>query len=214
MNSSVPEVSVVLACHGDSEWLIDTLDSVLCQGVDLECLLVCDGPLPAELQASLQERSHLDPRLRLLEIPHAGLTHALISGCAQARAAAIARIDVGDRMAPQRLLRQLEVLRRWPDCVLVSSHVAIHGPRWEPLWVARGAPNAEQPLRIDQLPPEQGLSGDVPHHGSVLFRRDAYERVGGYRSQFICPRLGSLVSPRGRRQLLDRPRDPDPGPAG
>ena len=184
MNSSVPEVSVVLACHGDSEWLIDTLDSVLCQGVDLECLLVCDGPLPAELQASLQERSHLDPRLRLLEIPHAGLTHALISGCAQARAAAIARIDVGDRMAPQRLLRQLEVSRRWPDCVLVSSHVAIHGPRWEPLWVARGAPNAEQPLRIDQLPPEQGLSGDVPHHGSVLFRRDAYERVGGYRSQF------------------------------
>ena len=185
MNSSVPEVSAVLACHGDSEWLVDTLDSVLSQeGVDLECVLVCDGPLPAELQASLQERSHLDPRLRLLAVPHAGLTHALISGCTQARAAAIARIDVGDRMAPQRLLRQLEVLRRWPDCVLVSSHVAIHGPRWEPLWVARGATNSEQPLRIDQLPPEQGLSGDVPHHGSVLFRREAYERVGGYRSQF------------------------------
>ncbi len=183
--ASAPEVSVVLATHGDSERLIDTLASVLAQeGVELECVLVCDGPVPLEPSRALRDLASQDSRLRVLEVPYGGLTRALIAGCAAARGETIARLDVGDRMEPQRLYRQLEVLHQWPYCVLVSSHVAINGPRWEPLWVACGAPEGEQPVRIDQLPPEQGLSGDVPHHGSVLFRRDIYERVGGYRPQF------------------------------
>ena len=185
MTASTPQVSVVLATHGDAERLLDTLESVLAQqGVELECLLVCDGPLPLAPRRAVRDRASHDPRLRLLELPHGGLTRALIAGCAAARGAAIARIDVGDRMEPHRLQRQLDVLQRHPQCVLVSSHVGVHGPGWEPLWVARGAPASEQPVRIDQLPPEQGLAGDVPHHGSVLVRREAYERAGGYRPQF------------------------------
>lgn len=178
-------MSVVLATHGDSERLFDTLASVLAQeGVELECVVVCDGPLPSAPARTLRELAGHDPRLRVLEVPHGGLTRALIAGCAAARGAAIARVDVGDRMEPQRLQRQLAVLRRHPECVLVSSHVGIHGPAWEPLWVARGAPEGEEPVRLDALPPEEGLAGDVPHHGSVLFRREAYERAGGYRPQF------------------------------
>lgn len=185
MSAAAPQVSVVLATHGDSENLPDTLASVLAQqGVELECVLVCDGPLPLEPSRTLLDLASQDSRLRVLELPHGGLTRALIAGCAAARGAAIARLDVGDRMQTQRLRRQLAVLRRHPACVLVSSHVAVHGPAWEPLWVARGAPDSEQPVRLDTLPPEQGLAGDVPHHGSVLFRRDAYERVSGYRPQF------------------------------
>jgi hypothetical protein len=29
-----------------------------------------------------------------------------------------------------------------------------------------------------------GLAGDIPHHGSVMFRKSAYEQAGGYRPDF------------------------------
>jgi hypothetical protein len=40
------------------------------------------------------------------------------------------------------------------------------------------------PRWVNTLPPADGIAADVPHHGSVLLRRTAYRRAGGYRSAF------------------------------
>ena len=191
LSCATPEVSVVLAVHGDPvARLLDTLESVLAQqGVGLECLVVADGHPALPVWRALQALARRDCRLRLVLQPHGGLTRALRRGCRLARGQAIARIDVGDRMLPGRLLQQWRLLQHHCDCVLVSCGVARFAPAWEPLdrqdTALQGtAAMAQAPRWVNTLPPEQGLATDVPHHGSVLMRRSAYRVAGGYRSAF------------------------------
>jgi glycosyltransferase involved in cell wall biosynthesis len=180
-----PAISVVMAVYGEQETLFDSLDSILAQqDVELECLLVADGPQPAANWAHLQQRSEVDPRLRLVSLPHGGLTRALIEGCRLARGEALARIDAGDRMEPHRLSRQRQVLQDHPDCVLVTSDVAVYGPAWEPLMVKQRPSPMAEPAWANTIAAERGLAFDIPHHGSVMMRRRAYMAAGGYRPEF------------------------------
>lgn len=185
MNSTV-QVSVVMGVRGGGGLLAETLDSVLGQReVALELLVVVDGGLDDRAEADLTVRVHsAQDRLRVLRRPAEGLTRALIAGCDAARGDYIARIDAGDRMAPDRLARQAAILDRYPDCVLTACATAVCGPEWEPLGVTRGRPDGGMPVNLLGTDPEQGLLGDIPHHGSTLFRRAAYLACGGYRADF------------------------------
>ncbi|MFM1811653.1 MAG: hypothetical protein RLZZ336_591 [Cyanobacteriota bacterium] len=183
---------MVLGFHrAPLERLLDSLGSVLAQqGVVLECVAVADGwPGAAVLQA-LHALRRRDPRLRLVLQPHGGLTRALRRGCRLARGAAIARIDVGDRMLPGRLQQQWQLLHNHPDCVRVTCGVARYGPAWEPLDPDHPVPGDQpgalplEPRWVNTLPPADGIATDVPHHGSVLMRRLAYRQAGGYRADF------------------------------
>ena len=181
----IPQISVVMAVYGEQEALFDSLDSILGQqGVELECVLVADGPQAPATLVDLRQRAEADPRLRLICLPHGGLTRALIRGCQLARGEALARIDVGDRMEPERLSRQWRVLQDHGDCVLVTSDVAVYGPAWEPLMIKQRAQPMATPAWVNGIAPEAGLEFDVPHHGSVMIRRSAYRLAGGYRSAF------------------------------
>lgn len=183
-NSAGIDVSVVIGCHHCGSTLHDSLDSIAAQG-DIptwECLIVANGPF--QLDATLRQRLERDPRFRLIHSGEPGLTRALRLGCAQARGALIARLDAGDAMAPDRLRRQAEVFVRHPTVVLATSAVQVCAPQWEPIWVERAEVPPDQPLRTDTLPPEKGIRFNIPHHASVMFRRDAYERAGGYRPEF------------------------------
>ena len=187
-----PLISVVIGCHRDGEQLASTLASIAAQrqSPSWECLIVANGPFQAG--DALRQRIASDGRFRLLQAPRQGLTEALILGCSQARGSFIARIDAGDVMDPQRLQRQAEALACDPGAVLCTSAVRVCGPEWEPLWTERGS----------------GKAIDIPHHASVLFRRDAYEAAGGYRSAFYFGQDWDLwyrLSERGRVLLLDEP---------
>ena len=175
-------VSVVLGVRGGAGVLAETLDSVLAQqGVSLELILVVDGGLDASAET---EVVHYGDRLRVVHRPAEGLTRALIAGCAEAVGEYIARVDAGDRMEPGRLARQAEVLDQYPACVWTACATAVTGPEWEPLGVSCGRPaggGEVEPLPAD---PALGLVCDIPHHGSVMFRRADYLAAGGYRADF------------------------------
>ena len=176
---------MVIATHAGANGLDHSLASVLTQqGVDVECILVADGPLDASSESTIATWISRDPRLTVLRCPKGGLTRALIHGCLQAKADLIARLDVGDAMEPDRLRQQALLLQQYPDCVLVTSDVLVCGPAWEPLWLQQLAQPMQQPIRVDTLPSEQGIAFDIPHHASVLFRASAYQAVGGYREAF------------------------------
>ncbi len=187
-----PLISVVIGCHRDGEQLAGTLASIVAQrdAPSWECLIVANGAFQAS--DTLRQRLASDGRFRLLHSPRQGLTEALILGCSQARGTFIARIDAGDAMEPQRLQRQAEALASDPGAVLCTSAVQVCGPEWEPLWTERGS----------------GQAIAIPHHASVLFRRDAYEAAGGYRSAFYFGQDWDLwyrLAERGRVLLLDEP---------
>jgi len=154
------------------------------EDVSLECIVVLNGLSAHQYHVAEVSLQQQFAGLRLVHASQPGLTQALIKGCSLARGWAIARLDVGDVMTPDRLLRQARVLEQSPDCVLVTSDMAVCGPCWELMRVKHRPSPMLQPQRADTLPPQDGLAIDIPHHASVLLRRSAYNAVGGYRSEF------------------------------
>jgi hypothetical protein len=112
------------------------------------------------------------------------LTLALIRGCAAARGKYVARQDVGDASLPGRLAKQKAVLDEHEDCVFVSCWTRFVGPKGEFLFLHRGTGAAKGPSHILCDTELWGITDGPTHHGSVMFRREAYSRVGGYRQHF------------------------------
>lgn len=160
-------------------WVERSLAGVLGQaGVSLEVIAVDDGS-DDDTPQLLGTLSAADPRLRVLRQDKAGLTCALIRGCALARAPIIARHDADDTSLPGRLAAQLHLLRSNRELAFVSCWSRAVGPEKETLWENHPAWEPEAATRLLL----QGRQGP-PGHGTVMMRRDAYERAGGYRAPF------------------------------
>ena len=187
---SDPTISMVLGVYNGAEQLRETIDSALAQTFrNHELILINDGSTDPRVERVLAEYEGSDRRVRIIRKNNEGLTRALIDGCAAARGAYIARMDVGDRMLPSRLERQKALLDAHPEAVLATCWTEFCGPEWEPLFTA-GTDGAEDAETDEWVAPFSGDGADgdrkfgPTHHGSVMFRREAYRRVGGYHAQF------------------------------
>ena len=173
------KLSVVLAVFNGASTLGATLDSILAQTErDFELIVVDDGSTDAT-PSILADYAAGDPRMRVLTQANAGLTRALIRGCAEARAEIIARHDCGDRSHPERFARQLALLAE--GATVVSCATRFVDPDGDLLYVARG--DGEE-VRRSLLSDDATHIHALPHHGSAMFRRDAYAKAGGYRAEF------------------------------
>jgi glycosyltransferase involved in cell wall biosynthesis len=173
------KLSVVLAVFNGAPALPATLDSILAQTErDFEVVVLDDGSTDAT-PAILADYAARDARVRVLTQANAGLTCALIRGCAEARANAIARHDCGDRSHPERFARQLALLAQGYAVVSCATRfVDVDG---DLLYIAR---TDGEEVRRSLLHDDASRIHAIPHHGSAMFRRDAYEHAGGYRSEF------------------------------
>jgi glycosyltransferase involved in cell wall biosynthesis len=157
--------------------------SVLDQDVDLELVVVDDGSTDRSRQV-LDELAAQDRRVRVFHQEQKGLTAGLVRGCAEARGAFIARQDADDRSLPNRLKRQVERLRSGFDDSLVSCWTNFVGPGGELLYtLTPGEASAEARRRLRA--PDVSVVRGIPGHGTALFRRGDYLRVGGYREAFF-----------------------------
>jgi glycosyltransferase involved in cell wall biosynthesis len=174
-------LSVVMSVFNGAAQLGATLDGIEAQTMrDFELIVIDDGSTDATAEI-LRQRAALDPRVRVITTANEGLTRALIRGCSEATAPVIARHDGGDVSAPERFARQIEILDSEADAVLVSCGVRYVGPGGEHLYVANG--DGEE-IRRSLLHDDVDRIVGLPHHGSAMFRRDAYESAGGYREEF------------------------------
>ncbi len=178
------KISVVMGVYNAGPELRETLDSILAQTEsDFEVIVVDDGSTsPGTL--ALDEYTARDARVRVLRRDHnLGLTRSLIEGCSAARGIYVARHDAGDLSHPERFAEQARLLDE--GATFVSCATEYVGPALEPLWIAHptGAA-ASGPALVLQPDREPALIDGPTHHGSVMFRRDAYERAGGYRAAF------------------------------
>ena len=180
----LPEVSVVMSVYNSADALPSTLQSILDQhDCDLEFIVVNDGSTDGT-GPLLDAWAKRDNRLRVIHQTNTGLTRALIRGCAEAQGEFIARQDCGDISLPGRLTRQLAALQANHDLSFVSCATRYTTDGGEFLYEARGSGKAAAPIDVIDLSQAHGVLDGPAHHGSVMFRRSTYEKVGGYRPAF------------------------------
>ena len=192
-----PTVSVVMSVFNDACYLRRAIESILEQeGAELEFIIVDDGSTDGSA-AILDEYAGRDPRVRVIRQANAGLTRSLIRGCKEARGEFIARQDADDVSLPGRLARQVSMLKGDDRLVFVSSWADVIGPADE--WVM----TIERPADVEEA--SRLLLDDrtgPPGRGSVMMRRAAYVRVGGYRPEFYYAQDADLWLRLGEIGLL------------
>lgn len=168
----VPAVSVVMPVHNAMPFLDESVRSILDQTHrDFELVMLDDGSTDGSGQA-LREWRDRDPRIRLFEsrtnLGPVGSSNLVVR---EARAPLIARMDADDIAHPDRLRRQLEIMSREPDIVLLGT-----------LWV--GIDEHGRTVRSGQRWRLTHRSPFNPFvHDSIMFRRADFDRIGGYRDQ-------------------------------
>jgi hypothetical protein len=151
-------------------YLDEAVRSILAQShSDFEFVILDDGSDDGSLER-LRFWAAADSRIRLIESERSlgpvGSSNLVVE---RARAPVIARMDADDVSTPDRLERQLELLESHPDAVLVGSV-------WEGIDRDGRMVREADCSKVGQ----NGFAAPFAH-GSVMFRRDAFLRAGGYR---------------------------------
>ncbi|MGZ5443013.1 MAG: glycosyltransferase family 2 protein [Thermoanaerobaculia bacterium] len=182
--SASPDISVVLGVFNGGETLAATVESILDQrDVSFELVAVDDGSRDGSGEM-LERYAARDPRMVVIRQENRGLTRALRRGCEIARGRLIARHDAGDLSHPRRLALQQELIERDATIAFVSCWTRYIAAGGEELKVEYGDVADEQPIAILDASKPWGVIGGPTSHGSVIMRREAYERAGGYREEF------------------------------
>lgn len=170
--ATVPTLSVVMPVRDAGPFLDCAVRSILEQShQSFEFVIRDDGSTDGSTER-LRKWAARDPRIKLF-VGEKPLGPAASSNWVVARSTGefVARMDADDVSHPDRLKRQLEVLQSSGDACLVGS-------LWEGI-DERGR-NVRPRDRWRLLRPSP--FSPFPH-GSIMFRRSAFDAVGGYRRE-------------------------------
>lgn len=170
--SGFPAVSVVLPVHNGMPYFEHSVRSILAQSFgNFELVIGDDGSDDGTGEAALRLAAG-DPRIRVLrrERP-SGLAASANWVVGEARAPLVAIAHADDRSYAQRIERQVAVLDAHADIDLV-------GALWD------GMDEEGRIVRVGDFWRLLTRSPFAPFaHSSIMFRRSAFHRVGGYRPQ-------------------------------
>ena len=163
-------VSVVIPVRNGARWLSDVLTAVVreCSGLTSEIVVVDDGSEDASRQIAA---GFIERQVRVIDGPRRGAAAAVNAGVRASRFPFIAQIDQDVVVRPRWLSSLL-------DAVDDPSVAAAQG------WYIRD-PDAPLPARVMALDLEQRYAsidhGRTDHvcTGNVIWRRAAFEQVGG-----------------------------------
>jgi len=114
VNDSGPLVSVIIPAYNAGEYLIEAVESILCQTYpNVEIVLVDDGSTDGSVDA-LKKSVELD-RLRIIRQENAGKPAALNRALDEIRGSYYALQDADDASAPERIATQVRYLESHPE---------------------------------------------------------------------------------------------------
>lgn len=172
------EVSVLMPVYNAGPFLVSSIASIVEQTFDnWELLCIDDGSTDESLRL-LEKFARLDPRIRVFTQENKGIVSALQVGIEQSRGKLLARMDADDISVRERLQVQREYLQGNPDVVVVGGAALEIDADGDPLRVTRFPRESEMMVRML-------LQRQCPLiHPSVMMRRDAVLKVGGYRQSY------------------------------
>ena len=164
-----PLISVVMPVRNALPFLEESIKSILGQTQnDFEFVILDDASTDGSLEL-LRQWSLRDTRINLHESKkQLGLAASSNAVVAKARAPLVARMDADDIAHPDRLRRQLIILEGRPDVAALGT-------------LCNGIDASGKEVRPRDRWRLVRRSHYVPFpHGSVMFRREVFDQVGGY----------------------------------
>jgi glycosyltransferase involved in cell wall biosynthesis len=179
-NGKLPAISVVMPVFNTEKYVALSIDSVLNQSfTDFELIILDDGSSDASVHI-VQEFAENDDRIRFFPLEHRGYVSLLRRGLNHCRGEFVARMDSDDISEPQRFEKQIGYLREHPDVVALGTRVVLIDPYGS---------RVEKPThKIGHEEIEAELLNGVGWalvHPTVMMRRDAMIKVGGYREDLM-----------------------------
>lgn len=193
--SDGPLVSVIVIFLDAAKFIREAVESIFAQTFDKwELLLVDDGSSDESTFIAKQYIQQYPEKIRYLE--HAdhsnrGMSASRNLGIAHAKGDYIAFLDADDIWLPTKLERQVDLLASHPQVAMV------YGPaQWWYSWTGRQEDVArdfihelgvlpgtliQPPTLLTRFLRNEGIS---PCTCSILLRREAVEKVGGFETQF------------------------------
>lgn len=170
--SSSPAVSVVLPVHNCRGYVELSVRSILDQDFANFELVIGDDGSDDGTSDVLVALAAQDNRIRLLRRPlKSGLAESANWVVSKAQAPLIAMAHADDVYHRQRLSTLQSLLARHPDAVLVGALAEGIDSRGELV----------QPPNVSRLMKRSSFAPFA--HSTIMFRADAFKRVGGYRAE-------------------------------
>ena len=126
---SGPRVSIVMPVCNAGDTIAEAIESCLRQSMEsFELVIVLDGCADRSREIV---RSYNDPRIRVFELQHQGVTRAATEAILASRTDFIARMDADDISHPERLSSQYHFLSESSTFSAVSGQVHLLNPLGE-----------------------------------------------------------------------------------
>ncbi len=174
VTARAPAISVLMAVRNGAVFLDRALASLAGQEFkNFEIVLIDNGSHDGT-GAIISKWVDAEPRLRAYRLERPGLARSLTYAASMARALYLARLDSDDIALPSRLGAQYDIMQNRPALGLLGTFVE--------LMDGDGRGIGERRLPVDDAELKRVLYSANPFvHSTVIMRRDAYDRAGGYR---------------------------------
>lgn len=114
-----PLVSIIIPCYNAERWIAAAIESSLAQTwTEVEIIVVNDGSKDGSLAVA---QRFIDRGVRVIDQPNAGASAARNAGWRVARGDYLQFLDADDLLAPDKIARQLAVLRGAPGVLAACA---------------------------------------------------------------------------------------------
>jgi hypothetical protein len=168
-----PLVSVVIPAYNAAAYLQKAIESVLQQSYqNIELIIVDDGSTDATWEiAARYQNSHI----KLVQKQNGGLSSARNAGIRESTGDYIAYLDADDFWAPEKILRQLEIMQLHPEIGFTSTATKVESPEGDCLniWPCPVETDSFLELLFSQ-------NGSVAGSGSSVMVRRELQLAAGF----------------------------------
>ena len=165
-----------------AEYLKQAMDSIWSQTIPTDdFVLVCDGPLNAELDTVIENMQAAHPgTLNVVRLEkNRGLGNALNIGIKECKHELVARMDSDDISRQDRCERQLKVFQEHPDISVVSGIVEEFTSVTDQIEARRVLPETQDQILAF------AKKRNPFNHPCVMYKKSAVESTGGYQDFYL-----------------------------
>lgn len=170
---TMPLISVIMPVYNCEKYIRQAVASILNQTFkDFELIIIDDGSTDKTAQSIYM--ADMDPRIELIRHLHAGIIYQLNFALRRARGKYIARHDGDDYSHPLRFEKQVKALEDQRGDIIATDMLLVNEDDIPYLF-----------MTYPRFPGYEDLMEKccVPHP-TVMFRREVYEKIGGYDEEF------------------------------